>query len=144
MPVTLSDKVLAVIGIVVVVVGVGSGIFHDQSIKGVYQSLSSTYSRDSNLTAQNQQLQNQLAALQGLPKVALVHGSVSTSRGTSIAIFFGSKRAQSQFCESPVLVRTLMSINTKHTQGQASLMVSESRTTLDCLVELRLAPGCLF
>jgi len=102
MSVTLSNRELALIGVIVIVVAVGTGIFHDTSIKGVYQSFTSTYSKDANLTSQNQQLQNQmqqlqnqLVALQGLPKVALVHGSISNTRGTSIAIFFDAQSGPS-------------------------------------------------
>jgi hypothetical protein len=101
MPVTLSNRELSLIGVIVIVVAVGAGVFHDQSIKGVYQSFSSTYSKDANLTSQSQQqhdqirqLQHQLAALQGLPKVALVHGSICVSAnitGTPVAIFFDAQ-----------------------------------------------------
>jgi len=95
MPVTLSNRELALVGVVVIVVVIGAGLFHDGSIKGVYQSFSSTYSRDADLASQNQQLQNQLAALQGLRKVALVHGSISNTQGTPIAIFFDAQSGPS-------------------------------------------------
>lgn len=101
MPVTFSNRELSLIGVIVIVVAVGAGVFHDQSIKGVYQSFSSTYSKDANLTSQSQQqqdqiqqLQNQLAALQGLPKVAFVHGTVCISTnlpGNPVAIFFDAQ-----------------------------------------------------
>lgn len=91
MPVTLSNRELSLVGVIVIVVAVTAGIYHDQSIKGVYQSFSPTYSKDANLTAQNQALQNQLAALQGYSKVALVHGSITVSGGTPIAIFFDAQ-----------------------------------------------------
>ena len=101
MPVTLSNRALVFVGVIVIVVAVGAGVFHDQSIKGVYQSFSSTYSKDANLTSQNQQQQDQiqqpqqqLGALQGLPKVALVHGSICVSAnipGTPVAIFFDAQ-----------------------------------------------------
>lgn len=102
MPVTLSNRELALIAVIVIVVAVGAGIVHDQSIKGVYQSFSPQYSKDANLNSQNQNLQNQLAqlqselnALRGLTKVALVHGSISNTGGAPLSIFFDAQSGPS-------------------------------------------------
>jgi len=71
---TLSIIHIALILIAVAVTGISAGIFHDQSIKGVYNSFA----------VEKSQLQSET-------KLTLVHGTI-TSPGTPVDIFF---RAQS-------------------------------------------------
>src|SRR5438132_10308835 len=94
MPVTLSNGAIVSILFIAVLVGTVAGFYHDQSIKAVYASFGSQISRDADLNSQNQQLQDQLRQLQGLPKVTLVHGTISDVGGPLI-IFFDAQSGPS-------------------------------------------------
>ena len=73
MKLTLSIIHIALILIAVVATGLAAGIFHDQSIKGVYNSFA----------AEKSQLQSQT-------RLALVHGTLTTP-GTPVRILFGAQ-----------------------------------------------------
>src|SRR5437879_2875988 len=111
MTITISTRSIAEILVVVLVVAIAAGVYHDQSIKAVYASFGSQISRDANLNSQNQQLQdqiqqleNQLSQLQGMTKVALVSGSISNVGGTPLNIFFDAQSGPS--LSSGVLLST--------------------------------------
>jgi hypothetical protein len=95
MVVTLSNASVAAIIIIVISAGVAAGIFHDQSIKTLYQSFSTQSAQDATLNSQNQQLQNQLRELQGLPKVTLVSGVITKYGAAPVYIFFDAQSGPS-------------------------------------------------
>jgi hypothetical protein len=74
---TLSITHIALILIAVVATGLAAGIFHDQSIKGVYSSFA----------AEKSQLESQT-------KLVLVHGTI-TAPGTPVRILFGAQSGAS-------------------------------------------------
>ncbi len=81
MPVTLSNRSAAIALTITIVAVVAAGIFHDQSIKAVYESFGSQIARDATL-------QNKVQQLQGLTKVTLVQGNISNVGGNPLYILF--------------------------------------------------------
>ena len=93
---------IGILAISLVIVGSAAGYFHDQSIKGIYQSFSSQIAHDATLDSQNQQLQTQVQQLQqqvqqlqGLTRVTLAHGTISSVGGTPLYIFFDAQSGPS-------------------------------------------------
>jgi hypothetical protein len=99
MKVTLSGKSIVIILVMVVVVGVATGVFHDQSIKAVYSALnpdlgkyraqsSSLNSTVQHLQDENNQLRSQIGALNALKpniqatEIYTPQGSATTQLGT--------------------------------------------------------------